>query len=156
MEYHNVYCDTGIPYLVPSIVSIIKRAPSELIHMVFGFCDGIELLLQTTPRNMECSPTTNSSPSIVGFRLLQRICCTKDYALLTIRGRRKNKRIGEAVIRFMPPLCLWPEYGIPTYAAALLKSGTTISPLYISSQLLPITHRATLRCTRRIVALVRA
>ena len=53
MEYHNVYCDTGIPYLVPSIVSIIKRAPSELIHMVFGFCDGIELLLQTTPRNME-------------------------------------------------------------------------------------------------------
>lgn len=49
----SLYWDTSAPYLVPSIVSMTKRDPSELIHIVFGFCDGIEFRLTMTDREIE-------------------------------------------------------------------------------------------------------
>ena len=53
IECHASHVDTGVLYLVPLIVSIIKRVPSELIHMVLGFCDAIELWFATTDRDIE-------------------------------------------------------------------------------------------------------
>lgn len=49
----SLYWDTSAPYLVPSIVSMTKRDPSELIHIVFGFCDGIEFRLTMTDKEIE-------------------------------------------------------------------------------------------------------
>lgn len=50
----SLYWDTSAPYLVPSIVSMTKRDPLELIHIVFGFCDGIEFRLTMTDKEIEC------------------------------------------------------------------------------------------------------
>ena len=72
-----------------------KRDPSELIHIVFGFCDGIEFRLTMTDREIESRSlgevSSGDDASIHVFA-----CFAEDrarYLLLSAFGDCSRKRI---------------------------------------------------------------
>ena len=91
----SLYWDTSAPYLVPSIVSMTKRDPSELIHIVFGFCDGIEFRLTMTDKEIESRSLGEvSSDDNAGIHIFA--CFAEDrarYLLLSALGNSCRKCI---------------------------------------------------------------